>query len=181
MTTFSTSRPFCSITAAPTPTASVTEATSPVIDTHPLPPIAMARLIVISCTGVALTAASAASITEATLNASITPSDFSWGRWVTPLIAGNTAGCKLGITKLSTTVCAPTSRPACTPELTAATSPPTNTMYLPGQIVRLTTMRRLAVFNIVSAISNPLAMLDVSTMPTALPFFMVAAVLLATG
>ena len=47
-------------------------------------------------------------------------------------------------------------------------------MYLPGQIVRFTMILTLAVFSTVSAISKPLAMLDVSTMPIAFPLLVMA-------
>src|SRR5208337_5297782 len=57
------------------------------------------------------------------------------------------------------------SEPAATAASTAAVSPPISTIYLPEQIERDNSNRTLPAFNIVSATSNPAAMLDSSIKP----------------
>jgi hypothetical protein len=48
-------------------------------------------------------------------------------------IAGKTAGCTRGITRRSMSAPVETEAPASTAAVTAATSPPTTTMYLPSR------------------------------------------------
>src|SRR5438034_740137 len=125
ITTLFTSIPFRPTMSAAALTAASTAATLPVSVTNALPPSAIARRISMSSTFAAFTAASAPSIRLATENDSTIPSASSISTLVTPLIAGNTASCRFGITNESITEKRVPATPAATAASTAATSPRT--------------------------------------------------------
>src|ERR1035437_3728320 len=93
------------------------------------------------------------------------PSASSASTFVAPLMAGNTASCRFGITNESITEKRAPETPAATAACTAATSPRTITMYFPEQIERDSTTSTFAPFNIASQARYPEAMLVSSIKP----------------
>src|ERR1035437_6121270 len=93
------------------------------------------------------------------------PSASSASTFVAPLMAGNTASCRFGITNESITEKRVPETPAATAACTAATSPRTITMYFPEQIERDSPTSTSAAFNIASHERYPEAMLVNSIKP----------------
>src|SRR5260370_29516772 len=111
------------------------------------------------------TAASAPSIKLATEKDSTIPSASSASTFVVPLMAGNTASCRFGITNESITEKRAPEIPAATAACTAPTSPRTITIYFPEQIERDSTTSTSAPFNIASHDRYPEARLVSSIKP----------------
>ena len=118
-----------------------------------MPPSAIARWTRRSRTSAVFAAASATSTMLEAEKVSITPRApvvASGGTSTAIEIAGKTAGCTRGITRRSMSAPVETEAPASTAAVTAATSPPTTTMYLPEQIVRASSSSTGAALSIAS-------------------------------